>query len=77
MEIRLHANARTTPKMRAYIQASRESVRSLSSELGVTETTIRRWLPYPPQPESKHVTARRRDHRRTSTKGGIEPKRYH
>ena len=43
MEIRLHANARTTPKIRAYIQASRESVRSLSSELGVTETTIRRW----------------------------------
>lgn len=44
MEIRLHANAWTTPKIRSYRQASHKSVQSLSAELGVTETTIRRWF---------------------------------
>lgn len=43
MEIRLHANARTTPKTRRYIQSSNRSVRELALELGVNETTIRRW----------------------------------
>src|SRR5438876_4729726 len=43
MELKLHANATTTPKIRAYIQASSISVAELSVELGVSETTIRRW----------------------------------
>ena len=37
MNIRLHANATTTPKTRHYIQASNQSVRQLTDELGVSE----------------------------------------
>ncbi len=43
MEIRLHANARTTPAVRAEIQASQEPVSVLARRFGVTEVTIRRW----------------------------------
>lgn len=43
MLTRLHANATTTPKTRAYIQTSARSVAELAAELGVHETTIRRW----------------------------------
>jgi hypothetical protein len=43
MELKLHANARTTPNTRAYIQNSGKSVAELADELGVSETTIRRW----------------------------------
>jgi transposase-like protein len=43
MELNLHANAATTPKTRAYIQRSKKSVADLAEELGVAETTIRRW----------------------------------
>ena len=43
MDVKLHANATTTPKVRAYIQASPASVAELAQELGVHETTIRRW----------------------------------
>lgn len=43
MELNLHANATTTPKVRAYIQRSRRTVAELAAELGVSETTIRRW----------------------------------
>ncbi len=43
MLVKLHANATTTPKVRAYIQSSSASVADLAAELGVTETTIRRW----------------------------------
>ena len=43
MELNLHANAATTPKTRAYIQRSKRPVRELAAELGVSETTIRRW----------------------------------
>src|SRR5204863_6820668 len=43
MELNLHANATTTPKVRAYIQRSRKAVAELAGELGVSETTIRRW----------------------------------
>jgi transposase InsO family protein len=45
MELRLHANARTTPKTRAYIQASTAPAAELAEELRVSETTIRRWRP--------------------------------
>lgn len=43
MDLKLHANATTTPRTRAYIQASLASVAELAAELGVSETTIRRW----------------------------------
>jgi transposase len=43
MELSLHANATTTPKVRAYIQHSKRPVAELASELGVSETTIYRW----------------------------------
>ncbi len=43
MRLNLHANATTTPKTRAYIQASTASVAELAAELGVHDKTIRRW----------------------------------
>ena len=43
MELNLHANATTTPKVRAYIQRSKKPVAELANELGVSETTIYRW----------------------------------
>jgi transposase InsO family protein len=43
MDLSLHANATTTPKTRSYIQRSRAAVAVLAAELGVSETTIRRW----------------------------------
>ena len=43
MLVKLHANASTTPKIRAYIQASARPVAELARELGVSDTTVRRW----------------------------------
>lgn len=43
MELILHANATTTPRTRSYIQRCRKPVAALAAELGVSETTIRRW----------------------------------
>lgn len=43
MNIRLHANATTTPKTRAYIQSSSKSNRALAEELGITISTVRHW----------------------------------
>ncbi len=43
MELALHANATTTPRTRAYIQRSKKPVAELADELGVSETTVRRW----------------------------------
>ena len=43
MLVKLHANAATTPKLRAYIQASDRSVAELADELGLCERTVRRW----------------------------------
>lgn len=43
MLTRLHANAATTPKTRAYIQTCDLPVSELAQELGVNETTVRRW----------------------------------
>lgn len=42
MQINLHANATTTPKMRTYIQNTTASVAELAAELGVHEKTVRR-----------------------------------
>jgi transposase-like protein len=43
MELALHANATTTPRIRSYIQRSKKPVAELVEELGVSETTVRRW----------------------------------
>jgi transposase-like protein len=43
MKLRLHANATTTPKTRAYIQSSTASVAELARELGISQTAVRRW----------------------------------
>ena len=43
MDLKLHANATTTPRNRAYIQNSSAGVAELARELGVSQTTIRRW----------------------------------
>src|SRR5260370_384149 len=43
MNIKLHANATTTPRTRAYIQASRASNTSLARELGISSRTVARW----------------------------------
>jgi transposase InsO family protein len=43
MDLKLHANATTTPKTRAYIQNSKAPASELAAELGVSESTVRRW----------------------------------
>lgn len=43
MEIKLHANATTTPRIRRYIQQSVKSDRELALELGISVSTVRRW----------------------------------
>lgn len=43
MEIKLHANATTTPRVRRYIQQSDKSDRLLAQELGISVATVRRW----------------------------------
>lgn len=55
MKLSLHANATTTPRTRAYIQASTASVAALARELGVSETTIRRWRGRATQHDGSHV----------------------
>jgi transposase InsO family protein len=43
MQLKLHKNAATTPRMRAYIQAAGRPAAALARELGISETTVRRW----------------------------------
>lgn len=43
MEIKLHANATTTPRVRRYLQQSDKSDRELAKELGISVSTVRRW----------------------------------
>jgi len=43
LNIRLHANATTTPKTRAYIQSSSKSAPELARELGISVSTVRHW----------------------------------
>lgn len=43
MEIKLHANATTTPRIRRYLHQSDKSDRELAVELGISVTTVRRW----------------------------------
>jgi transposase len=58
MQVRLHANATTTPRIRSYIQASRKPVAELAEELGVSETTIRRWRSRDTVADGSHVPKR-------------------
>jgi hypothetical protein len=55
MELRLHANATTTPRVRAYIQGSRKPVAELARETGVSETTFRRWRGRDRQADHSHA----------------------
>ena len=43
MRPNLHANATTTPKTRAYIQARTAPVAEVAAELGVSGKTVLRW----------------------------------
>jgi transposase InsO family protein len=58
MQLRLHANATTTPRTRAYIQASGAGVAALAGELGVSQTTIRRWKRRTGVADGSHVAKR-------------------
>ena len=58
MHVRLHANATTTPRTRAYIQNSTATVAQLARELGVSETTVRRWKPRSTVADGSHVARR-------------------
>lgn len=43
MQLKLHANATTTPRVRAYIQKSVASNGALARELGIHSRTVARW----------------------------------
>jgi transposase InsO family protein len=43
MDLKLHANATTTPRIRAYIQKSTASNSALAGELGIHSRTVARW----------------------------------
>jgi hypothetical protein len=43
MQLRLHANATTTPRTRAYLQRSTASTAALARELGIHPRTVARW----------------------------------
>jgi transposase InsO family protein len=58
MKTRLHANATTTPKVRALIQGSGEPVAALARRFGVSETTIRRWRGRSTTEDRSHVRHR-------------------
>jgi transposase InsO family protein len=54
MSLRIHPNARTTPRTRAEIQASGEAVAVLARRYGVSETTVRRWRARTSQEDRSH-----------------------
>ncbi len=43
MDLKLHANATTTPRTRAYIQKSQARNAALARELGIHSRTVARW----------------------------------
>ena len=43
MDLKLHANATTTPRIRAYIQQSSAPIGALARELGIHSRTVARW----------------------------------
>lgn len=58
MELNLHANATTTPKVRTFIQRSKKSVAALAAEFKVSETTIRRWRGRTTVADRSHIPRR-------------------
>jgi len=60
MELRLHKNARTTPAVRAYIQKAEASAAELARELGISETTVRKWRGRDTQQDASHRPKRLR-----------------
>ena len=47
MDLKLHANATTTPRIRAYVQKSAASNSALARELGIHSRTVARWKARP------------------------------
>ena len=47
MDLKLHANATTTPRIRSYIQKSTASNSALARELGIHSRTVARWKTRP------------------------------
>ena len=47
MDLKLHANATTTPRIRVYIQKSQASNAALGRELGIHSRTVARWKARP------------------------------
>src|SRR5262249_58461712 len=43
MDLKLHANATTTPRTRAYIQKSTAANEAVARELGIHSRTVARW----------------------------------
>jgi len=58
LNVDLHANATTTPRLRAYIQQSSKGERALAKELGVTRDTVRRWRKRDTTADGAHVPER-------------------
>lgn len=65
MDVKLHANARTTPRTRRLIQESELPVSVLAAEFGVSEVTIRRWR--------KRADVHDRSHRPHTLKVSLSP----
>lgn len=58
MNVRLHANATTTPRIRQYIQESPKGERALAQELGLSRDTIRRWKKRDATTDGSHIPKR-------------------
>jgi len=58
VNVRLHANATTTPRIRRYIQESPKGERALAKELGLSRDTIRRWKKRDATTDGSHTPKR-------------------
>lgn len=58
MSTQLHDNATTTPRTRRYIQESDKGTTQLARELGLSETTVRKWKRSPTVEDGSHVPHR-------------------
>ena len=58
MQMKLHKNAATTPRIRREIQESTEPVSVLAKRYHVHETTIRRWKKRTTQEDRSHTPHR-------------------
>ena len=58
MSTRLHDNATTTPRIRRYIQESDKGSTTLARELGIAETTARKWKKRKTVEDGSHVPHR-------------------